>query len=132
MAGRSVSLNRRPILPTSERGPVAVTKRVPLPIVTRVPANASLRRLDRGKASPGKGSECFATGADSPVKSDSSTEKAPARIRPSAGMRSPASSRTTSPGTRLSLSRSRTLPPRRTRALGAVRPWIEAISRSAW
>jgi hypothetical protein len=71
-------------------------------------------------------SACLATGTLSPVSADSSTSSCTASSRrPSAGMRSPASTATTSPGTSSSVGTVRSSPSRRTRAL------VTTIDRSA-
>ena len=62
----------------------------------------------------------FSTGTDSPVRADSSHLRLAAWIsRPSAGMKSPASSLTMSPGTSWEASITCSAPPRTTRAWGA-------------
>ena len=62
----------------------------------------------------------FSTGTDSPVRADSSHLRLAAWIsRPSAGMKSPASSLTISPGTSWEASITCSTPPRTTRAWGA-------------
>ena len=75
-------------------------------------------RSPSGTSSPGTGSIDLPTGRLSPVSAASSISRVAAtQIRPSAGIRLPASTSTTSPGTRFSASISMAWPSRRTRAI---------------
>ena len=111
---------RRPaIRPISVRMPVFVTRISPRPRVTVVFMNACEWRSPIG-ASGLTGSVFFSLGWLSPVSADSSTSRLLAKkISPSAGSRSPASTRTTSPGTMLSVGTIMTVPSRRTRTCAA-------------
>ncbi len=94
--------------PIALSAPVADTSRTPFPRTTRVPLKSGA-------------SSAFSIGADSPLSTDSSDmTPAPSASRPSAGMRSPASTRTASPGTRPRLGIASSLPSRKTHARGAV------------
>ena len=85
--------------------PVAVTTTSPRPRVTEVFMYAMQVRSPRATSSPGTGSVALATGRLSPVSAPSSISSVAATvIRPSAGTRLPASTRTTSPGTSSSAS----------------------------
>ncbi|GBD40594.1 hypothetical protein HRbin38_00457 [bacterium HR38] len=84
----------------------------------------SIRALPRTNRVPEKTSSptLFSTGTLSPVRRLSSTKTPLAsRSTPSAGMRSPASRRTTSPGTISRLGRCWKRPSRRTQAMGSAR-----------
>ena len=86
--------------PTSVLMPVAVTTSSPDPRVALVFMKAMSTRSPSGVSTLGTGSTCFGTGALSPVSADSSISRVAAlMIRPSAGIRSPASTATMSPGT---------------------------------
>ena len=114
----SASCNMPAIRPISVRIPVAVTTNSPTPRVTVVFMNTTVMRSPSGAA----GSTCavadFATGCASPVSEDSCTSS-PVEVssRPSAGMRSPACSSTTSPDTSSAASTFAARPSRRTVAV---------------
>src|SRR5690606_17509211 len=89
-------------------------------------------RSPRGTSARGRRSADLLTGTDSPVSADSSTYKLSARIRrTSAGMRSPLSRATMSPGTRSAAGIRSHTPPRSTRAVGADSSLSAARDRSA-
>ena len=85
--------------PNSLCGPVETTIPVPVPLAMTVPISAQL--LNSPRAVPGgTGSTPFATGSDSPVRTDSSQVRATTDSRRmSAGTTSPRRRCTTSPGT---------------------------------
>ncbi len=86
--------------PTSVSMPVAVTTNVPVPRVVFVFMKTIPLRSPSGTSSPSTGSVPLETGTLSPVSADSATSiVAACSSRPSAGMMSPASTDTTSPGT---------------------------------
>ena len=88
-------------------------------------------RSPSGTSSPGTGSIDLPTGRLSPVSAASSISSVAAtKIRPSAGMRLPASTRTTSPGTSSSASISIAWPSRRTRAIVFI-IWASASTLSS-
>ena len=95
--------------PISVSIPVAVTRAVQLPLTTIVPM--------RTMFSP---AGTRSTGTDSPVSSDSSQETPPSSSSASAGTRSPAAKRITSPGTASAAGISRRAPSRNTFAVGAA------------
>ena len=111
--------------------PVAHTRAVPRPAVMRVPEMTMLVQSPRG-ASAGRDSDgAFSTGTDSPVMGDSSAwRRLHSRIRASAGTRSPASNRITSPGTSWAAGIFVTFPPRRTAAWGEDN--FRSSSRACW
>ncbi len=87
--------------------------------------NAMSTRSPRA-ASAATASTCFGVGTLSPVRADSSISRvAAARIRASAGTRSPASMLTMSPGTSWSIGRSTSSPLRRVLAL-TESVWLRA------
>jgi hypothetical protein len=91
--------------PISVAIPVSVTTSSPRPRVTDVFMYAMQMRSPSGTSSPATGSICLATGRLSPVSAASSISRVAAtKTRPSAGIRFPASTRTTSPGTSSSAS----------------------------
>ena len=101
--------------PTSVCIPVAVTTISPRPRVTVEFMYAMSRRSPSGTSSPAMGSRLLRTGVLSPVSAASSISSVAAtRRRPSAGILSPASNATTSPGTSSSPGTSASSPPRRT------------------
>ncbi len=121
--------------PISVDMPVAVTRISPRPRVTVVFMKTEQCRSPRG--TPGAwGEVSFATGWLSPVRAASSTSRPVAAItRPSAGIRSPASTSTTSPGTIASVGTLASVPSRRTRAERASmrrRAAREASARFSW
>ncbi len=85
---------------------------------------------------PGSTTSCLATGADSPVRADSSTRSSSARVtRRSAGTLAPSSSTTRSPGTSSADARLRTCPSRTTLAVVRTidrRPSSAASARDSW
>ena len=100
--------------------PVAHTRAVPRPAVMRVPEMTMLVQSPRGAPSARASAGAFSTGMDSPVMADSSAwMRLHSRIRASAGTRSPASRRITSPGTSWAAGSFTGRPPRRTVAWGA-------------
>ena len=104
--------------PISVSMPVSVTTSSPRPRVTEVFMKAMQTRSPSGTSSPTTGSVCLPTGRLSPVRAASSISRVAAtRIRPSAGTRLPASTRTMSPGTSSSASISIACPSRRTLAI---------------
>ena len=107
------------ILPISVPAPVPVTTNVAVPRVTDVFWNSMFVRSPNAASGSCSARASFATGALSPVKALSATSRAAeVTMRPSAGMRSPASTMTMSPGTRSSAEISIVVPDRSTRALG--------------
>ena len=105
-------------LPISVSMPMAVTSISPRPRVTIVFMYAMLSRSANAVSVSTKASISLPNGSDSPVSVDSLISRLTATISlPSAGMRSPASSNTMSPGTKCSAGISWVLPSRRTRAL---------------
>ncbi len=105
--------------PISVSMPVAVTTISPRPRVTTVFMKLMLPRSASGAFSAAPPA-CFSTGSDSPVSAASSICSALAtQSRPSAGVLSPASSTTRSPGTSSAASISCFAPSRRTRAFNA-------------
>lgn len=88
------------ILPNSVFMPVPTTTARARPLVIWDPAYTMLSRSPRGMSASSKGSECFATGRDSPVSRASSAsrlETNPSRRRPSAGTILPGVRRMMSP-----------------------------------
>ena len=101
--------------PISVFMPVLVTRISPRPRVTVVFMNACEWRSPIG-AFASTGSVFFSTGWLSPVRAASSTSRLLAtKISPSAGKRSPASTKTMSPGTMVSVGTIIMVPSRRTR-----------------
>ena len=114
----SVLASMSAMWPISVSMPVAVTISSPRPRVTEVFMYAMQVRSPSGTSSPGTGSIDLPTGRLSPVSAASSISRVAARLtRPSAGIRLPASTSTTSPGTSSSASISTAWPSRRTRAI---------------
>ena len=114
----SVFASMSAMWPISVPMPVSVTTNSPRPRVTDVFMNAMQIRSPSGTFSPVTGATSFPTGRLSPVSAASSISSVAAtQILPSAGMRLPASTSTTSPGTSSSASISIAWPPRRTRAI---------------
>mmetsp|Transcript_88417 Transcript_88417/g.254982 ORF Transcript_88417/g.254982 Transcript_88417/m.254982 type:complete len:402 (-) Transcript_88417:363-1568(-) len=115
------------ILPRKVRSPVACTRHVALPFSTVVPKNARFR-ASAGAQVMASVLVCRGSGMDSPVSAELSTSMPSVqyRTRTSAGTRSPASRKITSPGTRLteSMPRARRSPlaPRRTVGTGLSPP----------
>src|SRR5829696_3676977 len=104
--------------PTSVAMPVAVTTNVPVPRVAFVFMKTMSVRSPSGTSSPSTRATPFDTGTLSPVSADSATSSVAAdRSRPSAGMMSPASTETMSPGTSCSAGSWRSSPSRCTFAL---------------
>ncbi len=94
-----------------------MTTPVARPRVTRVPAWAILVLSARTVSVASIASACFCTASDSPVSSDSSMDRSCCVTnRRSAGILSPDSSRTMSPGTSSSASSSKEVPARTTLA----------------
>ena len=88
-------------------------------------------RSPSGTSSPMTGSTDFPTGRLSPVSAASSISSVAARVtRPSAGIRLPASTSTTSPGTSSWASISTAWPSRRTRAIVFI-IWASALTLSS-
>ena len=116
---RFVALTMSAMRPICVAWPVAVTTKVAEPRVTWVFWNTMSVRSPSAVSSPGTVERPWRTGALSPVRAASCTSSvADDTIRPSAGTRSPASTCTTSPGTRFVDSISSRRPDRRTRACG--------------
>jgi hypothetical protein len=89
-------------------------------------------RSPSGTLSPGTGSTDFRTGVLSPVRAASSISSVAAtNSRPSAGILSPASKETMSPGTSSSAGMSAAAPPRRTCALIRSIFWSAATLSAA-
>ena len=102
--------------------PVAVTTIAAVPLVTAVFWKSMFVRSPSGTSSPASTPASFATGALSPVRAASCVSSVAERtMRPSAGTISPASSSTTSPGTRSTAGTSATEPSRTTFAWGTWR-----------
>ena len=99
--------------------PVAVTIIEAVPRVTEVFWNSMLVWSPRPTSTPSRGLASLGMGALSPVRAASWVSRVAARrIRPSAGRMSPASTATTSPGTRSLAEMVRSCPSRTTRACG--------------
>ena len=114
--------------------PVAITTARPRPYTTLAPINTKLLQAEGGSACPssGKGAADFSTGWDSPVRADSSTRRPMlSSTRQSAGIRSPADSSTTSPGTKVRLGTVHSAPPRSTREVAGVISCKAAMAFSA-
>ena len=110
--------------------PVATTRAVHRPAVTRVPDRSRFTRSPRGVSSGRASRASFSTGTDSPVMALSSVwRRLHSSTRASAGTRSPASSKMTSPGTRAAAGTCRGVPSRRALAWGAD---IRRSSSRAW
>ncbi len=100
--------------------PVDVSRSVPVPRVTAVFWNAMLSRSPSPTSASASGSVALPIGALSPVSAASCVSIVAVRTsRPSAGTMSPASSRTTSPGTRSCAGTRETAPSRSTRLVGS-------------
>ena len=98
---------------------VAVTTTTPVPRVTDVFWYAMFVRSPRATSGPRSTPASFGIGADSPVSAASCVSMVAERtMRPSAGTPSPASRRTTSPGTTSTAGTSATEPSRSTRHCG--------------
>ena len=127
--------SRPEMRPSSVRSPVATTTASAVPAVTRVPPCNSDRR-SASSAAASTGSAALSTGTDSPVRAASSARSPRAcRIRRSATTRAPASSDTTSPGTRASASACVHRPSRRTLAgsdTSWASAWIALPARYSW
>ncbi len=109
--------SRCAMCPTSEPIPVVVTRISPWPRVTLVFMKAMHVRSPIATSVSPSGSVVFSTATLSPVRAPSSIWSVAATItRPSAGTRSPASTRTMSPGTISVAGISTTEPSRRTLA----------------
>ena len=118
--------------PTSVSIPVPVTTISPRPRVTVEFMYAMSVRSPRGTSSPATGSTDFRTGVLSPVRAASSISSVAATVsRPSAGILSPASKETTSPGTSSSAGMSTCPPPRRACALIRSIFWSAATLSAA-
>ena len=123
--------NRPLIRPISVWAPVATTTPRPVPAAINVPLNAIEVRSPK-EASFVTGAVAFSTAIDSPVNIASCTRRPlAASNRRSAGTLSPASSRTTSPGTNSAASMLIREPPRNTEACGASIDRIADIASSA-
>ena len=119
--------------PTSVDIPVAVTTNSPAPRVTDVFMKTMSVRSPSGVSSLVSVSTPFETGRLSPVSADSATSSVAAAVsRPSAGTRSPASTRTMSPGTSSSAASSASAPSRSTRALTIIIFWSAATAAAAF
>jgi hypothetical protein len=117
--------------PISVPIPVATTTPRPAPPATSVLLKAMHVRSPIG-ASAATGSVDFSTGTDSPVRMASSIRSPAASIsRRSAGIFSPASRSTMSPGTTPAPSILRRVPSRRTEVRGAIILRMAAIASSA-
>ena len=101
------------------------------PLVIVVPIHATEERSARGVSSA-TGWGCLSVEADSPVSDDSSAFMLTvSRRRTSAGTRSPTSSNTTSPGTRVAASMVVSMPDRSTVLVGASIFWRASMAFSA-
>ena len=104
---RVTPLSMAAIRPTSVLMPVSVITIVAVPRVTDVFWNSMLDRSPRAMSAPLSSAGSLPTGTLSPVRADScASSVADSRMRPSAGTMSPASTATTSPGTRSEAGRS--------------------------
>ncbi len=118
--------------PTSVSMPVAVTTNVPVPRVAFVFMKTMPLRSPSGTSSPVTASVPLETGTLSPVSADSAISSVAAwSSRPSAGMMSPASTDTMSPGTSWSAGSSSSRPSRRTFALMIIIFWRAATAAAA-
>ena len=119
---RVVCSAERRISPYEVSAPVTTTRRLALPVSSRVPAKAQCGVSMRAPAGAAAGSGRLRTGKASPVSADSSAcSSSPASTRPSAGNVSPAATRTRSPGTTSSDAISCRAPSRTTLACVASR-----------
>ena len=117
--------------PTWVSMPVAVTTQVARPLVMTVEEMTMLDWSPTSVSSASTAPDSLDTGTDSPVMADSSTFRlAQCKMRPSAGTKSPASSRMMSPGTSWAVSRRRVWPSRTTLARGA--DICSKASRALW
>ena len=119
------------ICPTSVAIPVAVTTISPLPRVTVEFMYAMSTRSPSGTSSPCTASTDLLTGVLSPVSAASSISSVAATRRPSAGILSPASKETMSPGTSSSAGMSIASPPRCACALITSIFWSAATLSAA-
>ncbi len=120
-----------PILATSVSSPVFIASTVPVPLRTEVPAKTILVRAI-GAAACAAGPGCLVTGKLSPVSTDSLTLRSMASMTtPSAGIRAPAASSNTSPGTTSLAGTPNSARSRRTRAVMARRPRSASMAREA-
>ena len=130
-----VALSSPAMRPISVCMPVAVTTALPCPYVAAVPLKTMLSRSPRGTSSE-IGAIPFVTGTLSPVSAASAVCSAADSIRrPSAGMVSPSSMRTMSPGTTCEAGTLRRVPPRITVASAADiarSAATAAAARDAW
>ncbi len=118
--------------PTSVVMPVSVTRISPAPRVALVFMKAMSTRSPSGVSTAATCSTSFGTGALSPVRADSSISRVAAlMMRPSAGIRSPASTRTMSPGTSSSAGICSSCPSRRTLVWTIIIFWSAATLDSA-
>ena len=109
------ALRRAAMSPNAVLTPVATTRAVAVPLTTEVPSS-TIVACDSSPAL-----NAFSTGIDSPVSADSCTWRSfVSSSRASAGTRSPALSRITSPGTTEVRSTSANTPLRNTVAVGAT------------
>ncbi len=112
--------------------PVEVTTARPLPRTTVVPVKTIVTRSASGASGAQGASASLDVVALSPVSAASSVERSMVcTSRASAAMLSPASSSRMSPGTTSAAGTTTTLPPRRTRALGAESCWSASSAASA-
>ncbi len=123
------------ILPISVFMPVPTTTARPRPYTTVLPIYAMLRRSPSGTSCPSSAasaSTCLFTDTDSPVSAASSTFRLAHSVRrTSAGIASPASSTTTSPGTSSSLRTVCCCPSRSTLEVAAAISCSASIAFSA-
>ena len=122
-----------PIRPSCVRPPVAVTSTVPYPADTSAPENTNGRSSPPGANGPDSPSRAarLRTGTDSPVSSDSSTDRSLASsTRASAGTRSPSRNSTRSPGTTSRPAMRTCCPSRTTSARGLDRSRRASSARS--
>jgi len=121
------------IRPISVSGPVPVTRRRPRPPTMWVPMKAQEVRSAIPARASAMGSACFITGRDSPVSMASSTWRTWASTtRPSAGIVTPASRTTMSPGTTSRVGTVVWSPSRTTTQRGAFIRLRDSRDLSAW
>lgn len=122
--------DRAAIRPISVCRPVACITATAEPVTHAVPLNTSTGESNRRSAVSIASAE-RSSGTDSPVSADASTCTAPRSNRASAGIRSPSSISSTSPGTNSLVATLITAPPRSTAARwGRYRP-SASMARSA-
>ena len=125
--------NRWAISPNAVYLPVETITAVPIPVCTAVPRKTLLPASATPRFPSVRSRATFSTGRDSPVRADSRTCRSfTSSNRASAGTRSPALSRITSPRTSSATGSSRSCPSRRTAAVVATCLRISSTACRAW